>query len=320
MYYLRFASRFFMVGLVGSLLFFLPSQSQALTLSSPRDCDANAVIDCGALTTAELAQKYQADGIGPIYARFGITGQEITNMGANSDAEHTYAGSVTRSGQVIVDQIDINGRTYSDKVVATDALTAGRQNMPGSTQQSSGGITFFSRPPSVSFVSSPLPAFVVMENGRFAFAIIASCGNPVKATPVIFATPAPQPKPAPTPTPSVPTSQPPVQTPAPPAAPPVVPTITITNTNTQSQSQSQAQGGTGGGQSAQTAGAAAQATTPATQATSQAQVAAPASAPAAAPQTTALPNTGPGNALALSSITTVFGTLGHFLYRRRKLV
>jgi hypothetical protein len=290
-----------------------PSSSQALTVSSPRDCDDNAMIRCGALTTEELAMKYQSSGVGPIYARFGITGKEVSDMNTTA-----VAGTVTKAGQVMVD----------GKVVATGAVTAGRQNMPGSTQDSSGGITFYQRPPSVSFASNSLPAFVVMENGKFSFAIIASCGNPVKATPVVQPAPTPTPAPAPSPIPTPapqpqPQPQPPVTTP--PAPTPTPPSITITNTNTntnsQSQSQSQAQtGGTGGGTTTPTATAQASAVPAASQSQAQATTTAP--APVAATSTTpapaTLPNTGPGSAVALSGVSAVFGTLGHFVYRRKK--
>jgi uncharacterized repeat protein (TIGR01451 family) len=80
-------------------------------------------------------------------------------------------GSVTTENKVLI----------GDKVVATNAVTAGRQNMPGSTPILNG--QFYERPPSVSFNSSPLRAFVKMDQDQFKYAVIMSCGNPVKATP-----------------------------------------------------------------------------------------------------------------------------------------
>jgi hypothetical protein len=310
-YYSLFALKIFVIGLLCSLLLTLPSHSQALSMSSGRDCDDNAILRCGALTSDELMQKYQSSGMGPVYARMGITGAEVAGMGTSA-----VAGQVTNTNQVLV----------GGKVVATDAVTAGRQNMPGSTQDSSGGITFYQRPPSVSFVSASLPAFVVMQNGRFSFAIIASCGNPVKATPVA---PAPTPKPAPTPAPTPKPTPAPTPAPTPTATPaPQPPTITITNTNTntntQSQSQAQAQSAPATTTTPAAPVASAQAATPQTSSQAQAQVPvavatpAPAVQPAAATTTpTQLPNTGPGSAVALSGISAVFGTLGHFYWRRR---
>jgi hypothetical protein len=295
-YYALFGLKFFAAGLLISTLFMWPSSSQALTVSSPRDCDDNAMIRCGAMTTEELAMKYQSSGVGPIYARFGITGKEVSDMNTTA-----VAGTVT----------------------------AGRQNMPGSTQDSSGGITFYQRPPSVSFASNSLPAFVVMENGKFSFAIIASCGNPVKATPVVQPAPTPTPAPAPSPIPTPapqpqpqPQPQPPVTTP--PAPTPTPPSITMTNTNTntnsQSQSQSQAQtGGTGSGTNTPAATAQASTVPAASQSQAQATTApAPVAATTTTPAPATLPNTGPGSAVALSGVSAVFGTLGHFVYRRKK--
>lgn len=134
-----------------------------------RDCNSNAVIRCGVLSNSELSQGYRNSGTAAIYGFFGITGQDVNNTW--SQAEY---GTVTRGGKVIVD-----GGT-----VATNAVTAGRQYIPGSKAVTSGGTTFYMRSPKVSFKAQSLPAEVIMRDGRFAYAIILSCGNPVMATPV----------------------------------------------------------------------------------------------------------------------------------------
>jgi hypothetical protein len=158
-----------LIPLVASWLI-LPS-ANAMTISSPRDCDNNAVVSCGALSVTELQRKFNNDSdTRAILKSFGISSSDIQSMDSSATS-----GTVTRSGRVMV-----NGKT-----VATNAITAGRQNMSGSQRVHSGNTTFFRRPPSVSFAQSSLPAFVVMNNGRFQFAIIASCGNPVTATPVV---------------------------------------------------------------------------------------------------------------------------------------
>jgi hypothetical protein len=171
------------------------------------DCDDNAVIFCGVSTIGELADKYSngdghnsAGSIQHIYSWFGISSSDMQSL--DSTAKN---GSVTSSGDVF----------FGDKLVATDAMTGGRQDMAGSTTRTHQDTTFYTRPPSVSFVSSPLPAYVMMKDGVFQFAIIKSCGNPVKATPKT-----PPPAPAPTPTPPAPTPTPaPTSTPAPAAQP-----------------------------------------------------------------------------------------------------
>lgn len=153
----------------------------ALTLSTSCNDALNEVIWCGAATPGQVAADYtngdghnSAASIQNIYSAFSITSANISNMQTNA-----VAGTVTKSGDVIV-----NGN-----IVATNALTAGRQSIPGSTVKTYNGTTFYERPPSVSFLSNSLDAFVVMSAGRFDFAILSSCGNPVVGT----ATPPPPP-------------------------------------------------------------------------------------------------------------------------------
>jgi len=242
-----------LVGLLGGMLI-QPLTADALSISSQADTDNNAVISGGVSDSSRLVQATQPSGIACLYNRFGITSQDI-----NSFDSEAIAGRVTSGGKVIV-----NGQT-----VATAAVTAGRQNMPGSTRLSCGSHSFYMRPPSVSFVSSSLPAYVVMRDGRFIYAVIASCGNPVMATPVIRQT-----------------VQPAV------VRPTETPSVTPPPTQTQSQTQS-------------------------------VTVSTPApvvqSAVVSAPVKT-LPNTGPGNIMALTGTASVLGTLGHFIFSRRRLI
>jgi hypothetical protein len=187
-------------------------QSTALSVSSPRDCDTNAVINCGALTTTELRQRYNNHGVPAIYKYFKITEADINRVSSTA-----VAGKVNKNGTV----------TVGNKIVATNAKTAGRLNINGSTRVTSGGVTFYTRPPSVSFQQNSLAAFVVMENGKFKYAVISACGNPVSATPVTT------PRPTPPPPPAVPTK--PVRTPQPtPPPPPAVPPTPVPETTTPS--------------------------------------------------------------------------------------
>jgi len=139
--------------------------------SQPRDDDNNAIVRNGAYTKSELKRKMTGD-IPKIFAHYSITKSEI-------DSASTVSGVVRKNGQVLV-----NGQ-----VVATGAISTGRQNMPGSTYIPS--IKVYERPVSVSFRSNELSAFVKMTNGQFEWAVLHSCGNPVKAKPV----PKPKPKP-----------------------------------------------------------------------------------------------------------------------------
>jgi len=178
----------------------LPAHAQNISISSAQNCDSNAVIFCGASSVSQLQSKFRngdghnsADSIQVIYNHFGITSADISAMSSSSVT--VESGLVTDQGNVLGDK--------NNNLLATGALTAGRQNMPGSTRHQVGSTVFFTRPPSVSFQSHTLAAFVVIMNGKFAFAILASCGNPVIATPVTpRSTPTPTPKPVPTPTPT----------------------------------------------------------------------------------------------------------------------
>lgn len=240
--------------------------------SKQRDCDANAVLRCGAYTTAEVKQKYDSQaGAKTIFSHFGISSTEVSSM-------HTTAvsGFVTKGGRVLV----------KDQTVATNAQTAGRQNMPGSKAVTQNGTTFYTRAPSVSFSQDKLDAYVVMKNGQFQYAVIKSCGNPVKATPVEKPKPTPAPaaaKPVVTPLPVTPVQQSPAPAPAP--KPP--------------QSQP--------------------AQVQIVQTKQVVEVAAPAPAPApAAP--VVLPKTGPGEVIGASAAVSMASTFGYGLYaflRRR---
>lgn len=298
---------------VAAVLLTIPS-TQALSVSSPRDCDANAVINCGALSTAELVNKYNADSnVNVIYSHFGISRADIEAM--NSTAQ---ASEVSSNGDVRV-----NG-----KLVATNAMTAGRQDIGSSQKVTTSGVTFFVRPPSVSFASSPLAAFAVMKpGGQFDFAILASCGNPVRAMPV---TPAPAPMPKPTVT-RTKTITKVVTVPAPAPA----------QTQTQSQSQSQnvtvqvptpapaptpstssTASSTSTSNATSTANTTATATTPTQTQTSVATSPPPAVAtavtttPVATP--TQLPNTGAGDVIEIATVAMIGGSLSHYFYRRWK--
>jgi hypothetical protein len=166
--------------------------------AASRDCDANAVIYCGAMDKAELVRKLQqgdgkhsASDLQAIMTSYGITVAEI-NSG------DTQEGTVRKDGSVWV----------GSKKVADGAISTGRVDMPGSTRRGN----LYERPTSVSFRSESLPAFVYMPNGRFEWAIIKSCGNPVKAraAEVTVST-----TPTPTPPPPKPTPPPPAPAPLP---------------------------------------------------------------------------------------------------------
>lgn len=139
--------------------------SPAVASAASRDCDDNAVVHCGTLTLSELRDNYKGD-VKALYTYFGITSGMIRN------SDNIKQGYVTKSGDVLV----------GDNVIASNALTAGRESLDGSVSVVAGGTTFYERSPSVSFTSDRLEAFVfVDDSGKFLGAVIKSCGNPVKA-------------------------------------------------------------------------------------------------------------------------------------------
>lgn len=191
--------------------------ASALTITSPRDCDSNAVITCGALTTSELQTRYKNKGVSSIYSYFGISSGDISNVHKTAQA-----GKVYKDGRVTVNGV----------VVATKARTAGRENISGSTKVTYGGVTFYTREPKVSFNPDYINAFVVMDKGTFKYAILGACGNPVSATPVPKKTTPTTPTPTPTPPPVKEEPLPPPPTTTSTQTPPSTPTATLASTST----------------------------------------------------------------------------------------
>lgn len=255
-----------------------PSTGALSAQSNHRDCDANAVIRCGALSTQELQQKFDQPGVKEIFNHFGITKREVNRM--NNTA---VLGHVTKNGRVVVD----------GKTVATNAMTAGRQNIQGSTPVTYQGTQFYMRPSSASFAQQRLEAFVVMRNDRFQFAVLTSCGNPVLATPKVERPERPQSQP--TPQPEKPAAPPP-ETEAPSATANATATATVITTEAPQQP----------------------APTPPPVTTTVAPAPTPTPV-AAAPAAETLPKTGVEKAAGITALATASGTLFHFLYTRRKL-
>lgn len=186
---------------LGLLLMSTLIPALSLGATQPRDADANSVVYNGAYTKTEWLDKIQNGDSKHTAADL----QQIIfneNRGisrANFMSGDTVDGIVFKDGRVMV-----GGST-----VATNALSVGRSFIAGSTKDGS----VWERPTSVSFVAESIPAFVNMEGGTFHYAVIKSCGNPVRATPVPQPTPTPTPMPTPNPTPT------PTPTPTPSATP-----------------------------------------------------------------------------------------------------
>lgn len=150
---------------------FVPTDRAA---AESRDCDANAVMRCGAYSLSELKRKYREN-------QNGNTQDIFRHFGINNEAamDGMVEGRVTADNKVYA----------GSRLVATDAVTAGRQeiNRRGGTSTPILAGAAYERPPSVSFAdpNGSLQTYVKLdENGNFKYAVIKSCGNPVKAKPV----------------------------------------------------------------------------------------------------------------------------------------
>lgn len=277
--------------MLACVLTFAPAAG-AISVGGPSDCDDNAIIKCGAHSTSELIADYNASAyVRGVYAFFGISNGDMSSLPGND-----VAGSVTKNGNVFV-----NGQS---KAVATNAVTGGRQNIAGSTRVNSGGAIFFVRPPSVSFQQDSLPAIISMKNGVFQFAVIASCGNAVKATPT--QSPTPQ---AVTPAPVKPKT-PVTRTTAP------KPTPAPTQMQQQTQSQNQSVNVT----NTNTQNVTAATPTPAAQPTAAAPTTSVQTSSAPAAQPTSLVNTGPTGTIGAFLIAVAAGVFGYRRYLIRKML
>lgn len=106
---------------LASLLLLLPTVPTTVSAAA-QDCDANAIIWCGAPTKSELLSKlHNGDGHHPAASLQSIMhtrGITLTDIGSSD----TVLGAVGKNGHV----------TVNGAVVATGAESLGRQNIPGS--------------------------------------------------------------------------------------------------------------------------------------------------------------------------------------------
>lgn len=134
-------------------------QTAAKALDSTRDCDQYAIIRCGTMSVEEAHNKYDQGSV--VFQSFGISKASIN--GEFKD------GIVHRNGDV----------TVGGKVVATGAITAIRNLSGGSPIANTNAARY-----PTSRMSDDQTALVKLdENGKFLFAIMKPCGNPVSAQP-----------------------------------------------------------------------------------------------------------------------------------------
>jgi hypothetical protein len=137
------------------------------------DCDQYAVVRCGTFSASGVRSAYNHGDVGKVFSALGIRKSELSGSFSS--------GIVYQDGRV----------TVGGKTVATGAVMAAR-HLGGTPIAGTSASKL-----SVSAMASAQTALVKLDqNGRFMFAVMKPCGNPVSAHP-----PAPKP-PQPTPQPS----------------------------------------------------------------------------------------------------------------------
>lgn len=158
-----------------SLVLFARPVSAAI--DTTRDCDTVAIIKCGSMTVSELQADAKQGDVPKVYANFGISHSQLNGF---------VDGVVWKDGRVTL------GTKGQGQLVATNAVTAGRWNNPTSDMSRIPGTDRAYRMSTSHFVDDGQIAFIKMVNGKFTFAVIKTCGNPVTAKAIA---PAPTPKP-----------------------------------------------------------------------------------------------------------------------------
>lgn len=140
-------------------------QLNAHAADDPRECIANSIIYCGAMTPAEFTQKYNQNPHGDLQQIYNHYGIDPTTI--NSAKE----GVANADGTIVVD-----GRT-----VATGVTSMGRQVLnPGSDRAVViNGKTYYER----QKLAFTMQVYVFFDgNGKFIAAIAKACGNPIFGT------------------------------------------------------------------------------------------------------------------------------------------
>jgi len=168
-------------------------QLQAGATDTTRDCDKYAVIRCGTMSAAELRAEYETNNGS---ASNGTTAKQpdirkvfsAMNISAADLAGGFKSGVVYKNGTVKVD----------GKVVATEARMAAR-NLGGTPIPGTSASKV-----SVSAMGDSQTALVKFnQKGKFLFAVMKPCGNPVTATPKVTPNETPPTPPTPPKTPAI---------------------------------------------------------------------------------------------------------------------
>lgn len=142
------------------------AQPVLASIDTTRDCDTVAIIKCGSMSVSELQGDAKQGDVPKVYANFGISHSELNGF---------VDGVVWKDGRVTL------GTRGEGKLVATNAVTAGRWNNPTSDMKRIPDTDRAYRMSTSHFVDDGQIAFIKIVNGKFSFAVIKTCGNPVIA-------------------------------------------------------------------------------------------------------------------------------------------
>lgn len=156
--------------LFGAMLAF-GGTANAVTIDYTRDCDTVAVVKCGTMSLSEAQDKIKKADVPKIYSHMGIN---VNDVKGNFEE-----GVVWKDGRITL------GKDGKGALVATGAKTVGRWNNPTSDMKRISGTDRAYEMSTKHFVTDGQAAMIKIVNGKFAFAIIKSCGNPVKAVAVL---------------------------------------------------------------------------------------------------------------------------------------
>jgi hypothetical protein len=151
-----------------------PGSSSAVSFNVARDNTSNSIIYSngvgGAMTTSELYSKYsQSTAAQHVFSAYHISASDVKNLGSIA-----VSGYATKDGNVY---------TSDGKLVATNAYSAGFHPQSHSAKHTYLGTTYYNTANKYVFLSNTIHGWVVMKFGVFQYMILASCGNPLRATP-----------------------------------------------------------------------------------------------------------------------------------------
>lgn len=154
--------------------FSVPGSSSAVSFNVARDNTSNSIIYSngvgGAMTTSELYSKYsQSTAAQHVFSAYHISVSDVKNLGSIA-----VSGYATKDGNVY---------TSDGKLVATNAYSAGFHPQSHSAKHTYLGTTYYNTANKYVFLSNTIHGWVVMKFGVFQYMILASCGNPLRATP-----------------------------------------------------------------------------------------------------------------------------------------